>query len=364
MLSRSHSFIVLVFLFTCNTIVAQPVKNDSFWTAASSPLRIGKMVTQDLLSRKEVSFYPAGLLTAVHYAEACTAFGAAELAGLLKDSLTIQQLAARYKKILQEGPQNSANHVDANVYGILPLELYKQMGDTQFLQQGLYLADAQWKDPLPDGMTKQTRYWIDDIYMIGSLQVQAYRITGNMIYLDRAALEIDNYIQRLQQSNGLFFHGEKAPFFWGRGNGWVAAGISELLSVLPATNPHYTSILAGYRKMMNALLHFQSKEGLWRQLIDHPEAWVETSSSGMFAYAMLVGVKKKLLSKKKFTAAYKKAWIALTNYVNTEGKLTDVCVGTGQSLDVNYYLGRPKTTGDFHGQAPLLWLSYRLLQGE
>jgi unsaturated rhamnogalacturonyl hydrolase len=332
-----------------------------FWTEATSPLRIGKLVTADLLGRKEISYYPADFLTAVHYAEACTGFGAARLAGLEKDSITIQRLADRYLRVLREGPVNSANHVDANVYGILPLELYRQNGDTGFLMQGLYLADIQWKDPLPDGMTRQTRYWIDDVYMISALQAQAYRATGDTVYLGRAALEADRYIQRLQRPNGLFYHGENAPFFWGRGNGWVAAGLAELLSVLPASNIYYHAILAGFRKMMDALLLFQSREGLWRQLIDHTEAWVETSSSAMFGYAMAVGVKKGLLPAKKFEPAYQKAWLALAGYINAEGKMTDVCVGTGQSTDVAYYLARPKTTGDFHGHAPVLWFAYSLL---
>lgn len=329
--------------------------------SAKSPEVIGKLITTDLLSRKEISMYPADMLTAVHYAEACTGFGAARLAGLLSDSVTIKKIAERYLKIIEEGPVNSANHVDANVYGILPLEIYKQTGDKRFLKQGIYLADMQWKDPLPDGMTNQTRYWIDDVYMIASLQAQAYRVTGKMIYLQWAALQADKYIEKLQQPNGLFFHGENAHFFWGRGNGWMAAGFAELLSELPDTNIHYKSIVAGFQKMMNTLLLYQSDEGLWRQLIDHKEAWLETSSTAMFGYAMVSGVKKGILSKEKFEPAYKKAWSALTKYITAEGKVTNVCVGTGQSQDVNYYLDRPSTTGDFHGQAPVLWFAYSLL---
>jgi rhamnogalacturonyl hydrolase YesR len=349
------------FLILYGSLLPVHSQNKS-WPGDSSPLRIGKLVTQDLLNRKEIFYYPATILTAVHYSEACTAFGAARLAGLLHDTATISKLAVRYLKAWKEGPVNSANHVDANVYGILPLELYRQNKGKQFLQQGLYLADVQWKDPLPDGMTNQTRFWIDDIYMISSLQAQAFRVTGDTVYLNRAALEADRYIQRLQRPNGLFYHGEKAPFFWGRGNGWVAAGLVELLSVLPRDNPHYQSILAGYRKMMNALLKYQGREGLWRQLIDHEEAWIETSSSAMFGYAMAAGVKAGILPKKRFEAAYKKAWNSLVSYVNPESQVTDVCVGTGQSQNVKYYLERPKTTGDFHGQAPVLWFAWILLQ--
>jgi unsaturated rhamnogalacturonyl hydrolase len=197
--------------------------------------------------------------------------------------------------------------------------------------------------------------------MIGSLQVQAYRVTGNMVYLERAAKELDAYLKKLQQPNGLFFHGPEAPFHWGRGNGWVAAALAELLSVLPKDNPYYSSIREGYMKMMNALLRFQADDGMWRQLIDYPQAWKETSSTAMFGYAMMVGVKKRILPSKTFRPAAEKAWLALCTYMNAGGELTDVCVGTGQSKDAQFYLDRGKVTGDFHGQAPMLWFAYSLL---
>jgi len=330
----------------------------------SSPLEVGKRVTADLLARSDFMMmdYKAEKVLAVHYAEACAGFGAARLAGLLKDSVTIQKLCKRYSRVLDENIYNSENHVDANVYGILPLELYMQnKADVKFLKQGIELADKQWENPLPDGLTNQTRYWIDDMWMISSLQVQAYRATRKMIYLERAALELDSYIKKLQQPNGLFFHGNISHFFWGRGNGWVAAGLAEILSELPKDNVHYKTILDGYIKMMEALLTYQAEDGMWRQLVDKPEAWKETSSTAMFGYAITMGVKKGLLPKERFEAAYQKAWISLAGYVNNEGKVTDVCVGTGQSEDVNFYLTRPKVTGDLHGQAPILWFAYSLL---
>jgi rhamnogalacturonyl hydrolase YesR len=100
---------------------------------------------------------------------------------------------------------------------------------------------------------------------------------------------------------------------------------------------------------------------MWRQLIDKEEAWKETSSTAMFGYAITVGVKKGLLPKDKFIPAYQKAWLSLVEYINEDGKVTDVCAGTGKSDDVNYYLNRPRNTGDLHGQAPVLWFAYSLL---
>ncbi|MFC1484225.1 glycoside hydrolase family 88 protein [Candidatus Neomarinimicrobiota bacterium] len=147
----------------------------------------------------------------------------------------------------------------------------------------------------------------------------------------------------------------------GRGNGWVAAGLAELLSELPATNPYYSSILDGYRKMMQALLRYQADDGMWRQLIDHPESWKETSASAMFGYALSVGVRQGLLSDPGYTKAYQKAWLSLVEYVNEEGRVIDVCVGTGKGDSVQYYLDRPRSIGDLHGQAPMLWFAYSLL---
>ena len=60
---------------------------------------------------------------------------------------------------------------------------------------GLAFADAQWDNPLPDGLTEQTRWWIDDMYMITALQLQAYRATGDAKYLERAAREMVAYLE-------------------------------------------------------------------------------------------------------------------------------------------------------------------------
>ena len=127
------------------------------------------------------------------------------------------------------------------------------------------------------------------MYMLTILQLEAYRATGDRKYLDRDAKEMVAYLDKLQQPNGLFFHAPDVPFFWGRGDGWVAAGMAEMLRSLPQDHPQRARILAGYRKMMDALLRYQAKDGMWHQLINHDDAWPESSSSAMFAFAMITG---------------------------------------------------------------------------
>jgi unsaturated rhamnogalacturonyl hydrolase len=241
------------------------------------------------------------------------------------------------------------------------MELGIQTGDAALSDFGRAFADSQWKATTPDGLTTQARYWIDDVWMIGALQVQAFRVSRDPKYLDRAALMARLYMERLQQSNGLFFHGPKARFHWARGNGWVAAGLAELLSELPPGHKDYRAVMGAYQRMMKGLLSHQAEDGMWRQLIDYPKSWKETSGTAMFAYAMVVGHRRGILTDPAYTQAYVKAWAALALYVEPNGSLREVCVGTGQSESPQYYLDRPRKTGDFHGQAPLLWFATALL---
>ena len=268
------------------------------------------------------------------------------------------KLVARYAPILTpEGSKmvSTNRHVDFHVFGVLPLEIYLLNGDNRDLTLGVYLADAQWENPRPDGLTQETRWWVDDCFMIGSLQIQAYRATHDPKYADRAARELTAYLDKLQQPNGLFYHADVSPHFWGRGNGWFAVALAEVLSSLPPDHPDYGRLMAGYRKMMAALKTYQAPSGRWRQLVDDGNAWDETSCTGMFTYALIVGVKHGWLAPETYGDVARQGWIGLCGKIDATGAVQDVCVGTNQKDETAYYLNRPRTTGDLHGQAPILW---------
>jgi rhamnogalacturonyl hydrolase YesR len=329
--------------------------------ADPTPAAVGEGLVRDLLGRDDFMWYDIQEFSGLHYAEINTAFGALRFLERTGDREALQRVLARYDDVPGLDALAVAGHVDASVYGILPLQAYLLTGQERQLERGLRFADRQWADPRPDGLSRETRFWIDDVWMVNSLQVQAYRATRDPVYLDRAALQTEAYLERLQQANGLFHHGEGSPFFWGRGNGWVAAGLAELLTVLPADHPRYRVIVAGYRQMMEALLRYQAPGGMWRQLVNDPEAWGESSGTAMFGYAMAVGVRQGLLPADPYRAAYRKAWSALAEHLDADGRLTEICVGTGKGTDRQYYLDRPRETGDFHGHAPLLWFAFELL---
>jgi rhamnogalacturonyl hydrolase YesR len=299
------------------------------------------------------------------YPEVCAWYGALELARVTNNSDLISKLETRFEPLLSSEKAllpPVGQHVDYSMFGSLPLELYIITKDKRYLDLGLSYADAQWAKPDAQGLTDETRFWVDDMYMVTIVQVQAFRATGDHKYLDRAATQMAAYLDKLQQPNGLFFHAPDVPFFWGRGNGWFAVGMTELLRDLPKDHAKRTRIEQGYHAMMAALLKYQPQAGAWRQLLDHEESWPETSGTGMFAFALISGVRNGMLSKETYGSAARRAWIALAGYVDQNNDVTSVCEGTNKLNNLEYYLLRKRRTGDFHGQAPLLWTAAALLR--
>jgi rhamnogalacturonyl hydrolase YesR len=330
------------------------------WPAGASPQEVGKKIVQNMLPR----WIPTR--PGVHYAEDSTWYAALEFAKLTNDRAMTDALAKRYDPWRSEEGQQKLisweRHVDYNIFGIVPLELYIRTKDPKYLVPGKKLADQQWENPTPEGLSGETRFWIDDMYMITILQVEAYRATGDQVYLDRAALEMAAYLDKLQKPNGLFYHGPEFPFFWGRGNGWVAGGMCELLSDLPKNHPRRARIMEGYTKMMAALLRYQDADGMWHQLIDHLESYQESSATAMFTFAMITGAKQGWLTDKAYAQAARKGWLGVNKFIDQDGLVDKVCVGTGQTNSLEFYLTRPTEKGNPHGQAPVLWCVNALLK--
>lgn len=345
--------------------------------AGTTPVEIGEKLSKRFLKSPHAS------KNMINYSEVCTWYGALKFAETVGNSQLQRQLQERFDPLFAEEKHLlpiigffryvNGHYVDFSMFGALPLSLYMQNSDEKYLKLGLYYADYQWN--LPDssnkemecfyrqGLSWQTRYWIDDMYMITILQTQAFLSTGDHKYIDRAACEVAAYLSTLQQPNGLFYHAPDAPHYWARGNGWVAAGMTELLRCLSPEHPLYSSIMNKYLKMMNELKKCQRKDGLWGQLVDKKEdIWAETSGSAMFAYAFISGIRHGWLEEDEFGAAARKAWLALASHLTEEGDLTEVCIGTGKNKDEKFYYERARKTGDFHGQAPMLWCAYALLE--
>ncbi|HXS11847.1 MAG TPA: glycoside hydrolase family 88 protein [Acidobacteriaceae bacterium] len=329
------------------------------WPKGYDPRELGTNVAQHFLPS------PHYHTDRIVYPEVCAWYGALELARVTNNTELIGKLQTRFEPLFSSEKAllpPEGKHVDYSMFGSLPLELYIITKDKRYLDLGLRYADAQWSKPDAQGLTDETRFWVDDMYMVTIVQVQAFRATGDHKYLDRAATQMAAYLDKLQQPNGLFYHAPDVPFFWGRGNGWFAAGMTELLRDLPKDHAKRARIEQGYHTMMAALLKYQPPAGAWRQLLDHEESWPETSGTGMFAFALISGVRNGMLSTATYGSAARRAWIALAGYVDQNNDVTSVCEGTNKLNNLEYYLLRKRRTGDFHGQAPLLWTAAALLR--
>ena len=361
-LSKAIFFIALVFVLLSANAAAQ-AKYFGKWEKGTSPAEVGKRVAENWAARK-FDFETNPRRQYVIYPEICVWYGALTVADEIEDRDLQKRLIGKFDRFFGEDAKRiSPNaHVDYRIFGAVPLEIFMQGADRKYFDLGKSFADKQWEKTSPDGITIEARYWIDDMYMLPIIQAQAFRATKNPVYLDRAALTMAVYLDKLQKPNGLFHHADNSPFYWGRGNGWVAAGMAELLRDLPKNHPKRQRILEGYRQMMASLLQTQAASGLWRQLLDVPESWEETSATGMFAFAMVTGVKEKWLDAKTYGPAARKAWLGLVKHLDKDANLTEVCAGTDKGFSVQYYLDRPRKIGDLHGQAPLLWTATALLR--
>jgi unsaturated rhamnogalacturonyl hydrolase len=318
-------------------------------------------ISGDLVANYIVSLNLPGT---TYYADICAYYGVlvySELTGntALKNSI-IAKFPTNYYNGSQMPPEGSQ---DKNVYGIYPFELYRQTRDANYLTSAIYLANKEFEKPLSNGLAEPnyTRFWIDDLYMIGSLQAQAYKSTGDINYANHAVTQLLGYmgvVQNLQQANGLFYHTTSVPIHWGRGNGWAAAAMTEVLSCLPEDDPNRPLLLTKYQNMMAGLVACQGASGMWYQVLDmgsDPRNWPETSCTGMFVFALATGVKQGWLPEVPYKKAALDGWAALSNYVDSQGRALQVCAWISATSNLQYYLDRSREIGNTHAEAAVIW---------
>jgi len=382
---KNHFFVVLILLLfpAVSGVYSQSYDLKKF-PEGSKPEEIGIKLVERYLQTPHSDWGRINSkhkVTFVTYPDVCAWLGSLWFTTATKNDKLYGQLVERFdplfttqKNMLPEFRPKPHNVVDWYVFGAVPLEIYKRKKDAKYLELGLQYADKQWilpDDPRGEeqkwhdkGHSWQTRLWIDDMFMITAVQAQAYLVTGEKKYMDRAVDEMVLYLDEIQRPNGLFYHAPDAPFFWGRGNGWMAVGMAEMLRMMPKDNPNRGRIEDAYKKMMQTLLRYQAYDGMWYQLIDDPNSWKETSCTAMFTYAMITGVKNGWLDKKVYGEAARKAWLSLLTYLDEDYNIRNVCEGTGTKNDYQHYLNRQKLLGDLHGQAALIWCAYALSSGK
>ncbi len=341
-LSRLPLFLLISLLYV-SFAAAQTIPSDD--DVEKSALEKGKLAADYWVKRSGIN--PS---STDYYADICSFYGACLFGDETKDSSFYKEINNRYNRTNAIKTDN----IDNASCGILPLHLYLHNKKDQQLKLG---TDAANTNIQKNGFFRNA---IDDTYMTGSLLIQAYKATDDTKYLDFCIDFMLKYVGNLQQSNGLYWHhGDISHQFWGRGNGWGAASMAELIRVIPDTHEKYDDIITAYKKHMKGLIDAQLPSGMWPQLLASTNSrnWEESSGTSMFLFALFTGLELGLLDKATYLDPAKKGWMAVAKQLGSDGKLNNIAAGFWPSVgDANEYLSANKAAaGNSHGTAGFLW---------
>ena len=170
--------------------------------------------------------------------------------------------------------------------------------------------------------------WCDALFMAPPVYGQLNKLYPEKNYLDFMDREFKEATDSLYDKDAKLYYrdrryiprkeknGEKV--FWGRGNGWVFAGIPLLLQTLPKDHPTYNYYLNIYKEMASAVIKCQDKKGSWHASMLDPDSYPspENSASGFFVYGLGWGVNQGILKDKKYKKAVQKGWKACLLYTS------------------------------------------------
>lgn len=139
----------------------------------------------------------------------------------------------------------------------------------------------------------ENRIWVDAFYMAPPFLA----VAGHP---GEALRQVQGYREILRDpQKKLYYHiwdEDKGVFerqlFWGVGNGWAAAGMARVIQALPAEMEEERAQLVDFvGELINACLPYQREDGLFHDILDNPNSFVETNAAQMLAYTIYRGVR-------------------------------------------------------------------------
>ena len=252
------------------------------------------------------------------------------------------------------------------VYKIDSRECYKDYIDEaadHILNKQSRLQDGTLVRSFPHKLT----LWADDLYMGISFLSRMGGLTNDYKYFDDAAKQVINFNKYLfDDTKGIMYHNwysdvnKTGVAFWGRANGWALLAQVDLLDHLPENYPRRDTLLTLLQRNILGVAKYQSASGLWHQLLDKEDSYLETSCSAMFTYAIARAVNKGYIDK-RYSSIAEKGWEGILTKIHSDGQIEGVCTGTVVSDNLVDYYNRPAPLNDIHGIGTVLLAGAEIL---
>jgi rhamnogalacturonyl hydrolase YesR len=180
---------------------------------------------------------------------------------------------------------------------------------------------------------KDRWWWCDALFMAPPVWAKLAALTGEAKYLDFMNKEWWATTQYLYDADEHLYFRDDTNFekrepngkkiFWSRGNGWVMAGLVQVLESMPSDYPDRDKYIQLYKDMAAKLISIQGADGFWHSSLLYPEGYPAPESSGtaFFCYSMAWGINHGILDEKTYQPAVMKAWKGLLGNIGPDGKL-------------------------------------------
>lgn len=229
-------------------------------------------------------------------------------------------------------------HADDHTVGQMYIELYRKYNDEKMIEPTKEQFNFIMMHPSQSVMNWKTPYhqdrwnWCDALFMSPPVWAKLYKLTGEQKYLDFMMAEYKASTDFLfDKKEHLYYRDERymsqrdngTKIFWSRGNGWVFAGLTNIMNELDPASKEYKYFLKLYKKMAKKLLEIQTPQGHWAMSLLGQEFYPtpETSGSSFYIYGMAWGINRGVLDKETYGAAVEKGWNAMVGHVTKEGML-------------------------------------------
>jgi len=202
----------------------------------------------------------------------------------------------------------------------------------------------------------KNQLWLDTLFMAGLFMLRFGLYDKNDALIAEALKQFDIHIQcQLDPKCNLFYHGyhclDEMPLgqHWGRGNGWVAVSLVEMLGLLQGSSYELEFYADIFSKLMNSVYSLRTGNGLLRTLLDEEESYIETSASALFAYAALKGSRLGILDDRFLQWGEQITHELLSNHIAEDGTILHASGGTDCQEKEGYlkvpYQSKPYTSG-------------------